>query len=476
MSDLTVRPQDLGFGDLFDEIRDAVVVADATTGRIVNWNRAAAQIFGYSSSEAVGLPVEVLVPERLRERYRAALSRYRELGRGAYIDPDGLLEVPAMRKEGEEINIEMSLSPIALARETGEADGRFVLAIVREVTERNLVYDRFAESESRFARVLSNAHAYIYRCRNHPSYPNEFASDYALTLTGYAPQELMVDGDVRFGDLIVEEDKQRVWDEVQRALSSRESFEVRYAIRRRDGEIRHVQEYGQGVYGEGGEVVALEGLVYDVTEGEGTVQRLREAEQRYRTLIEQIPAIVYIEDMNGRMTTLYDSPQIEAMLGYPQDRYLEDPDYWVKIIHPDDRERLMAESRRASASGEPFSQEYRVVASDGRVVWVKDDAIVVRDEAGEPLHWQGLIFDITERREAEEKLRTSEAELRAIFEVMTDVILEIDGEGRYLKIAPTNPSLLYVPSTEMLGKTLHEVFEKDQADAFLGHVRHALET
>src|SRR5918998_1843071 len=188
MSDLTVRPQDLGFGDLFDEIRDAVVVADATTGRIVSWNRAAAQIFGYSSSEAVGLPVEVLVPERLQERYRAALSRYRELGRGAYIDTDGLLEVPAMRKEGEEINIEMSLSPIAPARETGEAGGRFVLAIVREVTERNLVYDRFAESERRFARVLSNAHAYIYRCRNHPSYPNEFASDYARTLTGYAPQ------------------------------------------------------------------------------------------------------------------------------------------------------------------------------------------------------------------------------------------------------------------------------------------------
>jgi PAS domain S-box-containing protein len=315
MSDLTVRPQDLGFGDLFDEIRDAVVVADATTGRIVNWNRAAAQIFGYSSSEAVGLPVEVLVPERLRERYRAALSRYRELGRGAYIDPDGLLEVPAMRKEGEEINIEMSLSPIALARETGEADGRFVLAIVREVTERNLVYDRFAESESRFARVLSNAHAYIYRCRNHPSYPNEFASDYALTLTGYAPQELMVDGDVRFGDLIVEEDKQRVWDEVQRALSSRESFEVRYAIRRRDGEIRHVQEYGQGVYGEGGEVVALEGLVYDVTEGEGTVQRLREAEQRYRTLIERISAVTYIQEATGSHALTYVSPQMESMLG-----------------------------------------------------------------------------------------------------------------------------------------------------------------
>jgi PAS domain-containing protein len=78
----------------------------------------------------------------------------------------------------------------------------------------------------------------------------------------------------------------------------------------------------------------------------------------------------------------------------------------------------------------------------------------VRDEAGEPLHWQGFIFDITELKEAEEKLRASETELRVLFESMTDIILAIDGEGRLLKIAPTNPSLLYRLRGEVLGKTL----------------------
>jgi hypothetical protein len=91
------------------------------------------------------------------------MSRFRETGRGAYIDSDGLVEVPALRKEGE-INIEMSLSPIDLVRDPGEVDGRFVLGIICEVTERKRAYDRLAESERRYASVLSNAHAYIYRC------------------------------------------------------------------------------------------------------------------------------------------------------------------------------------------------------------------------------------------------------------------------------------------------------------------------
>ena len=80
------------------------------------------------------------------------------------------------------------------------------------------------------------------------------------------------------------------------------------------------------------------------------------------------------------------------------------------------------------------------------------------------------------RRQVEEELRASEAELRALFEAMTDVILVLDGEGHYLKIAPTNPSLLYKPPAEMLGKTVNEIFPPKQAEEFLGHIRRAQDT
>jgi PAS domain S-box-containing protein len=227
-----------------------------------------------------------------------------------------------------------------------------------DITERKKADEALAESERRFTTVLSNAHAYVYRCRNEPGYPNEFASDYALALTGYPPEDLMVDGPISFGDLLVREDRKRVWEEVQSALEREERFELRYAIRRRDGEIRHVEEYGQGVYDEEGKVVALEGLVYDVTERERMVERLREAERRYRTLVEHIPAVTYVQEATGSRAVTYVSPQMETMLGYRPEECTSDPEHWIKILHPADRKRVLAEDKRTNETGEPFKRAW----------------------------------------------------------------------------------------------------------------------
>ncbi len=131
-----MRPEDLGFGRLFERVRDAVIVADAETQRIVLWNQAATKMFGYSLSEALELRVEVLVPDPLKAQHRTGMARYAETGHGAYIDSYELLDLPALRKDGEEIRIELSLSPIGTADDEAGGLGRFVLAIVREVTER----------------------------------------------------------------------------------------------------------------------------------------------------------------------------------------------------------------------------------------------------------------------------------------------------------------------------------------------------
>src|SRR5215213_10830394 len=130
-----MRPEELGIGKLFARIREAVIVADATTQRIVLWNPAATSIFGYSISEALELNLEKLVPEPLKAQHRAGITRYAETGHGPYIDSDALLDLPAVRKNGEEISVEMSLSPIGLVDGT-TGGSRFVLAIVRDLTER----------------------------------------------------------------------------------------------------------------------------------------------------------------------------------------------------------------------------------------------------------------------------------------------------------------------------------------------------
>jgi diguanylate cyclase (GGDEF)-like protein/PAS domain S-box-containing protein len=136
-------PQDLGIGKLFEAVRDAVVVADTRTGRIVLWNPAASRIFGYSRPEALGLCVEALIPPDLRDRHRTGLARYRRTGTGHYVGSDTPLELPALRKGGEEIRIELSLSAIGPADDEPNG-GHYALAIIRDVTERKRLEERLA--------------------------------------------------------------------------------------------------------------------------------------------------------------------------------------------------------------------------------------------------------------------------------------------------------------------------------------------
>ena len=143
MDDQNLRPQDLGIGRLFESVRDAVIVADAT-GKIVLWNPAATEIFGYSPSEALEMNVEALVPDHLKESHQAGLSRYKKTGHGRFIDSEELLELPARRKDGTEIWIEMSLNALEPTYEIGLDGQDFVLAIVRDVSKRKALEEQLA--------------------------------------------------------------------------------------------------------------------------------------------------------------------------------------------------------------------------------------------------------------------------------------------------------------------------------------------
>jgi diguanylate cyclase (GGDEF)-like protein/PAS domain S-box-containing protein len=141
-----------------------------------------------------------------------------------------------------------------------------------------------------------------------------------------------------------------------------------------------------------------------LVEREQELRRLQVAEAKYRLLVEQIPVVTYIDALDPDSSTIYMSPQVQELLGYPADEWMADPKMWDKVLHPDDRERVLAEHVRTNATGEPFRDEYRVIASDGRVVWVRDEASLVADEKGGDRFWQGVIVDITERKRAEEQV------------------------------------------------------------------------
>jgi PAS domain S-box-containing protein len=127
----------------------------------------------------------------------------------------------------------------------------------------------------------------------------------------------------------------------------------------------------------------------------------------YRALVEGVPAILYIDRPDESSTNLYTSPQAEQLLGFPLAEWLADSDLWFRVLHPDDRDRAIAAHKASNERGQRFLEEYRVIAKDGRTVWIRDEAVPVRDDDGTLLYWRGVMLDITDRREAEEKLRWS---------------------------------------------------------------------
>jgi len=131
---------------------------------------------------------------------------------------------------------------------------------------------------------------------------------------------------------------------------------------------------------------------------------LGEADARYRAVVEQIPAIVYTDVVDDTMSTIYVSPQIHELLGIFPEEYIADPDLWAKQLHPDDKEQALQSYLQGRTSGEPFSFEYRLLARDGRVVWFRDSAVVVNDRTGAPAFVHGVMFDITDRKNAEEQV------------------------------------------------------------------------
>lgn len=118
----------------------------------------------------------------------------------------------------------------------------------------------------------------------------------------------------------------------------------------------------------------------------------------YRTLVEQVPAIIYINALGNNRSTLYVSPQVQDILGYDPNRCTVDAQFWPHVIHPDDQ-AWVAEARvQATLSEQPFQNEYRMVRQDGKTIWVRDEAVLVRDQMGAPKCWQGVVYDITARR------------------------------------------------------------------------------
>ena len=143
-------------------------------------------------------------------------------------------------------------------------------------------------------------------------------------------------------------------------------------------------------------------------------RRTESVERRYRTLVEELPAALYISSLDKTSNALYVSPAIVELLGYSLDEWTRKPQLFDEILHPLDRDDVLTAIDAAKHAGEPYEAEYRVFRDNGSIVWVRDRAVTVRDARGRPLHWQGFLVDVTERKHAEIRYRALAEQLPLI--------------------------------------------------------------
>jgi PAS domain S-box-containing protein len=249
---------------------------------------------------------------------------------------------------------------------------------------------------------------YVQHARG--THPFVYVSPQVEDLLGVTPAELIEDPE-RWLHLVHPDDRRRVHEADRQAERAGSAFREEFRYLRPDGEVVWVRNEAVPVRDRDGTIVSWQGVIVDVTGSRLAAERARSAEARFQTLVEQIPAVTYLwaesEPGRGDFTTTYVSPRIAEMLGWEPWEWMVRPDLWIETIHPDDREAVVAENDRTDGTGEPFTFEYRKLARDGHIVWVHEEAQLVRGGRDAPREWQGVLFDITELKVAEEELRRS---------------------------------------------------------------------
>jgi PAS domain S-box-containing protein len=419
----------------------AAIVDFDLEGRVRSWNAAATHIFGWTAEEAIGR-FSPIVPEEERELFLGNVARIRE---GELVRD---LDLCRLRRDGTTVEVNTCAGPVRDAH--GTVTG--VVSMMVDVSERKRSERALAASEARKDAILRAAPEPVVIVDGeglvveaNPAAEETFGWTQA-ELTGRPFLELFVAPEHR--------------EELGRALvagtgpllgSRLEVTALRSDRRPLAAELRisRIELDGPPLY-----AVSLD----DVTRRREHDQRLRDAEATYRTLVEHLPLVTYINEIGLPVRTRYISPQIETILGYPVSDWHK-PDWFPALIHPDDRERAEAALKRTHVNGEAFRLEYRLRAADGRWVWVQDETTAVRDHEYRPLFLQGFMTDVTWRREHDEALHRSEQLYRHVVETSHDLIVVLDPDGTTRYISPIVTDVLGYEPEELIGTPYGDLLE-----------------
>ena len=317
-------------------------------------------------------------------------------------------------------------------------DGRAVLSqgILSDVTESKLAEQQLHEAEARYRGLIETIPAATYIDSVDAISQAIYMSPQVKQIYGYTPEEWRGNPQL-WEEGLHPDDRDDVVAKVERHIREGVPYEAEYRFRHRDGRWVWVHDEAVMIPLEEGGVRVSQGVIYDITPQKRQEEQLREAEERYRAIVEHVPSVIYLDKVGPPMESLYVSPVIEEMMGVSSDEWMADPELWLELTHPDDRQAIADGYFAAARSHESWSAEYRILTRDGRTIWVHDETTFLHDEAGTPKFIQGVISDVTDRKLAEHALRESERRehdaaerLRALDEMKNTFLAAVSHELR----------------------------------------------
>ena len=289
-----------------------------------------------------------------------------------------------------------------------------------EIAERQRAEEERLRAEQQLGHILDNVPAVVYLWQMREADDGTFSlfiTPKIAEMLGYSPTE-WADGGWR--TRLHPHDRERVNEAARRSIEHGDPFQMEYRYLARDGRVVWVVDHAVLQQRNArGEPLLFEGVMMNVTALHEAEEKAAEAESRFRTLVERGPAIQYSYILRSwdppHVSLEYVSPQLSHLLGVSADAWIDDPLAWFAMIHPDDRDDMLAASRHTWQTGEPWASEYRILAADGNVVWLADRGhCVERDDQGRPTRFLGAITDVTDRREQLAELEAELATLRAV--------------------------------------------------------------
>jgi two-component system, sensor histidine kinase and response regulator len=258
------------------------------------------------------------------------------------------------------------------------------------------------ESARILQTLLESLKGMGYRSRVDEHWTMEFVSHGCKPLTGYEPDELLFNHRISYEEITHEEDRQRVRDTINAALSHKARFELEYRLRRVDGEIRWVSERGTGVWNGTGHLIGIEGIVYDISDQKQAEVASRESERRYQSLFLNAFEGIFLTSVDG--SYLDANPALARIYGFdsPEQMIAELSDIRSQLyVQPTRREEFMTQARRDGGVSNFESEVYR---RDGTVIWISETARAVIDEDGQVTGYEGMVEDITDRKRYQQSL------------------------------------------------------------------------